>query len=245
MEEEDDRHVKHPFLAKTKKGMKKTRTNQRASPGGEMSQLTIQKGPVFSARQRTVLRYCDYIAIDAALGITADYVFSCNGIYDTNVTGTGHQPLGFDQWMTFYDHYHVVGSKLKATIIPSDTTAANAAAFGGVIVRDAAGSLSANDVTALLEQRTLGTGTCKQIPLAYDRGTVVMGNYNYAKFHGVTDLLASSVLRGDASNNPSEQAYYHVWVGPLSAGLNLPALIVSIEMEFDVVFSEPKLLNQS
>ncbi len=226
--------------------MKKSRTNNRAAlPASALGGLTIQKGPIFSPRQRTVLRYCEYVSVNPAAGVVADYIFCANGLYDPNYSGTGHQPLGFDQWMTFYDHYHVVGSKMKVTVIPSDTTAANAALFGGIVVRDSNSSLTGADSTLMLEQMTVGTGVCKQIPLVYDRGTVLTANYSYSKFHGVTDLLASSVLRGDASNNPTEQAYYHVWVGPLSAGLDGPATIFLVEMEFDTIFSEPKLIAQS
>lgn len=226
--------------------MKKSRGDSRArSIGGPAGQLTIQKGPVFSARQRTVLRYCEYVSLNPALGVSSTYVFSANGLYDPNYSGTGHQPLGFDQWMTFYDHYHVVRSSMKATIIPSDTTAANAAAFGGVLLRDSAGSMTGADVSLLLEQKPIGASAYKQIPLVYDRATVVRSIFDYGKFYGVSDLLASSVLRGDVANNPTEQAYYHIWVAPLSAGLDLPSMVLLAEIEYDVVFSEPKTLAQS
>jgi hypothetical protein len=44
-------------------------------------------------------------------GAQVNYLFSCNGLFDPNVTGTGHQPLYFDQLMAIYDHYVVLNSK--------------------------------------------------------------------------------------------------------------------------------------
>jgi hypothetical protein len=41
------------------------------------------------------------------LGNMASYQFRVNSIFDPNYTGTGHQPLGHDQWATFYNRYRV------------------------------------------------------------------------------------------------------------------------------------------
>ncbi len=223
----------------------KGKSQNRGRKNRAGSELTIQKGINFATRQRVTQRYCEYVSINPALGVIADYVFSANGIYDPNVSGTGHQPMGFDQWMALYDHYHVVSSEIKITFVPADVTAANAAGFCGVSLRDTSASLTGSDVTLMLENVVLGNMDYKQLPLAYDRGTVVHGKYSAQRFHGVTDLLASSILRGDASNNPSEQAFYHVWLGPVSGGLDLGATVVTVEITYEVIYTEPKFQAQS
>jgi hypothetical protein len=206
---------------------------------------TVQMGLNFAPRQRVTTRYCEYVSLNPSLGVISDYVFSANGIYDPNVSGTGHQPLGFDQWMGLYDHYHVVSSTIKATFVPADTTAANAAGVCGITIRDSSASLTGADVTLLLENVVLGNQDYKQLPLVYDRGTICKAHYDASLFHGVSDLLASSILRGDSINNPSEQAFYHVWIGPLSGGLDLSATTILVEIEYTIVFSEPKFQAQS
>lgn len=38
-------------------------------------------------------------------------------MFDPDITGVGHQPLGFDQWSAFYNKYTVYGSKCQITIL--------------------------------------------------------------------------------------------------------------------------------
>jgi hypothetical protein len=45
------------------------------------------------------------------------YVFRGNGPYDPDVTGTGSQPVGFDQLGLFFTSYYVVGSRIKIVLI--------------------------------------------------------------------------------------------------------------------------------
>ena len=42
------------------------------------------------------------------------HVYRVNNIYDPNETGTGHQPMGFDQLNAFYKRYLVNGCKVSA-----------------------------------------------------------------------------------------------------------------------------------
>ncbi len=54
------------------------------------------------------LRYCDRLEIDpGASSALGEHFFSCVGLFDPDITGTGHQPMGFDQYMALYDHYQV------------------------------------------------------------------------------------------------------------------------------------------
>jgi len=63
----------------------------------------IPRGPV--ARETVVtLKY--YEAFNNAAG-AIDQRFRLNSIFDPNLTGTGHQPLGYDQYSTFYGRYRV------------------------------------------------------------------------------------------------------------------------------------------
>lgn len=43
----------------------------------------------------------------------AVYDFNLNSIWDPNRTGVGHQPLGYDQWRTFYNRYRVYGVTVR------------------------------------------------------------------------------------------------------------------------------------
>lgn len=54
------------------------------------------------------LEYCSYVTLDPTLVAPAYNDFQLNSLYDPNITGAGHQPYGFDQLMTYYDHYLVI-----------------------------------------------------------------------------------------------------------------------------------------
>jgi len=57
-------------------------------------------------RMFTRLKYSEQVSVTT--GVTCQwYSFRLNNVYDPNYTGTGHQPLGFDQWNTFYNKYQV------------------------------------------------------------------------------------------------------------------------------------------
>ncbi len=59
---------------------------------------------------RTVTRldYTDQFDIVCTSGVLSVYTFNSNGLYDPDQTGTGHQPLGFDQYASQYNRYRVL-----------------------------------------------------------------------------------------------------------------------------------------
>lgn len=50
-----------------------------------------------------------------------DYQFNLNSLFDPNRTGTGHQPLGYDQWATFYNRYRVLRVFARASVVNNGT----------------------------------------------------------------------------------------------------------------------------
>lgn len=49
-------------------------------------------------------------------------VYRGNSIYDPDFTGTGHQPLGHDQYSSFYHKYCVVGAYVTVRFVPCTDT---------------------------------------------------------------------------------------------------------------------------
>ena len=86
-----------------------------------------------SSKKKVRLRYVTEITLNASgVGLSAHY-FSANGMFDPDVTGTGHQPLYYDQWMVNYEHYQVLGSKIKVTALPSQNAGSTPGVFGVVL----------------------------------------------------------------------------------------------------------------
>lgn len=175
---------------------------------------------------------------DPSVGQCADYVFSANGIYDPNISGTGHQPRYFDQLFTCYDHAIVIASKIEAYYeLPGGD-----AVMTAITLRDSSGSLiDPDDVmegryTKLkpVSDRGSGTNNVSKLTLAC----------NPNKFLAISKPLTSSVVKNSASSNPSEQAFYHCCLWALDGG-DAPQAELSVRISYTVVFVEPKQPSKS
>lgn len=65
---------------------------------------------------RTALEYYDYDEIAVTASGDAQYFYRGNSINDPNSTGSGHQPMGHDQFSLMYNRYLVLGSKITLRI---------------------------------------------------------------------------------------------------------------------------------
>lgn len=68
------------------------------------------------------LKYSEQFGMSSVAGTSGYYQFRVNSIFDPNLTGTGHQPLGHDQWANFYNRYRVRGMKYFVTFTNYNTT---------------------------------------------------------------------------------------------------------------------------
>lgn len=218
----------------TKKNRRKTRNNSWTRFNGPGLTSSSPLGKSFKM-------YTKYVETAVSLnpgvgGTPAHYVFSANGVYDPNVTGTGHQVLGFDQIMPMYDHYTVIGSRIK--IIGANTTATN---NQYLILSLSDSAVSVSDIRQLIEN-----GNCRYNILSVDQGdhgveTLTL-NFNPKRFFSHKSVMDNRALQGSIAGNPSEQAYYHITVAPMDGSSDSGVVRVHVEIEYIVVFTEPKKL---
>lgn len=183
-----------------------------------------------------------YIDMDLGLdpssgGVPATHVFSMNGLYDPDISLTGHQSLAFDNMMLFYNHYTVIGSKARMTFQNTDTSYCQTIHCQ---LKDTS-STTVNTVGAL------ENGLCKYLTLGpHGSGNaikVMTIPCSPNKFFG-KKVLQDDIYRGDASNNPTEQVYLHITCTPPS-GVDTSKVRFTIELDFISILSEPKQLAQS
>jgi hypothetical protein len=168
-------------------------------------------------------------------------------MFDPNFTGTGHQPLGFDQWVgTIYDHFTVVGSKIKVTPVQQgyDATGTNACMYG--VILDDNSKFTYTNAPQILESKqgkgavligNPGTGAGNKPKSAYR-------NFSSKRFFGAKSTVGKDLYRGGATFSPTEDAFFGVWCG--SVGGNDPDLLnFLVEIEYVAVLTEPKFLAQS
>lgn len=184
-------------------------------------------------------RYCEFnLQLNPTVGGIPDtYVFSLNGLYDPNITGTGHQPIGFDQLMLMFNHYTVLSTVAKVQFNNTDTSNAVTAALS---IKD-----TSSVVTTL--SRIIENGRCVYKVLGPETNGSSTKNLTITcsmkKFFGKT-VYTEHDFRGDASNNPPEQAYLHISVAPRTTS-DQDAVWCTVQLDYIALFHEPKLLTSS
>lgn len=104
-----------------RRGFKKFR---RGRPRKNRSRITTTTARtwVVPDRMRVKLNYQQRITLSPAAGSLANNVFRLNSLYDPDQTGTGAQPVGFDQLSALYQKYKVYGAKVRAKAVSQGTT---------------------------------------------------------------------------------------------------------------------------
>lgn len=183
-----------------------------------------------------MLRYAGQFSINAPIATAGGYVFSANGLYDPDISGTGHQPYGFDQLMAMYNHYEVLSSCIRVSCFNSSEPIGF---FIGVKLDD--NGTSTPDAELILEQPHWNAQAILSNQGA--RCVQVFNQFNQKKFFG--DKSGDRSTWGDVAANPTEQAYFIVAVVPVTSSQDVPSIPFVAEIEYKVKFHEPKELGKS
>lgn len=190
---------------------------------------------------KTTLRYVENgISVNpGAAGFADSYVFSCNGIWDPNVSGVGHQPTGFDQLMLIYQEFQVIGAKIRVEFANTDTGAHQ---IVGVAVMGTA--TEQVDTRVMIEN-----GGCKYKTITPRNGsrdftTITMG-VNPNKWLGRSKPRSVDELKGTSSGNPAQQCYFHVFAQDYGASGDTAPVGLEVQIDYIVLFTKPRELGLS
>jgi len=195
--------------------------------------FSIPSAPLFGLKTRRTLRYYTVASVSSGASAAGAYVFSANGIFDPDISGTGGQPMGFDQMMVFFNHYTVVRSRIRLVAQSNSSTlrvSAGLSVSGSSTVTTSIEQLVENGNLTFNVLEYAGTmgGAC-----TLHRSVVA------ARFQGIDDVMDDPNMRGDAASNPAEQMYYHIscWN---AASATTVTIDCQVYIEYDVVFTEPR-----
>lgn len=187
-----------------------------------------------SLKTLTKMKYHDEFNLDVpASGVPVGYVFSCNGTYDPNISGTGHQPRGHDQMATLYDHNVVIGFKARCSFVNADT---GNAVICAIMFSDSPTLLTSNE--DVLENRFVRHILCAPEGSGPAVRTMT-ARINPNKFLGRSKPLADPDLKNSAGSNPTEQVYMHVYVMSHLA-IDANVVYTQVDLEYTSVWIEPK-----
>lgn len=164
-------------------------------------------------------------------------MFSLSSLYDPDATGTGHQPIGFDQLITMYDHYTVTSATVR---VQFSTVDANNAQI--VIL-----SLQDKLATTTNAGTVIENGRCVYSVLGPRGGNRQVVELTMNVDHSA--FFARSVLNGDkymggSTYSPTEQCYLHVGIMGVT-GADTAGASFTTEIVYHAKFSEPTLLDPS
>lgn len=212
----------------------------------------------------TTLKYCQRVTFDSNLdGQSLIQTFSANSCYDPDSTGTGHQPMNFDQLCGvngFFTKYTVIGSKICVQMLTSQNN--NSIVFVHKGETNSVPSVT-DDITKLLEQ---GNICYKLVPQQHQGGSPAntsVGGTGLQRtirctFSPVKDgmvskgnVLSDGNLTANFNANPATQYYYTIGVSPMEpdtgSGVkeDIGRIDCLVTIHYRVHFSDPRIQAQS
>lgn len=187
-------------------------------------------------RSRVILTYGD--VLDLTQGAPTATYFLRASAYDPDLTGTGEQPVGFDQWMEFYTNFLVTRARLRTSWGAISNTNVNY-----LCSQYMTRSLSIpSSVAGVLGQPYLKQAVGNQYkPVVLDSGWQSMADFFGEK---ETEYRANDAFWGTSSADPTVPARFALWGSTLDGATNFPSNVVA-HLELEVEFFNRTQLNAS
>lgn len=186
--------------------------------------------------------YYDYeLSLAGTSGILTVSYFRTNDVYDPWQTGSGHQPIGFDQAMLFWEQFAVFSSKISVTFV-SDTAIPVRV---GVYLSPDTNNPTANEVieNGYVKSSVISgiqTGTSKNITTI----DLTCDNMKYYQMSSKETYFANPNFVGTVASSPVEGAYFGVFAFSMATA-NTFQVYYDVTISYDVRFQEPRKISHS
>lgn len=176
---------------------------------------------------QTTVRYQETLTLSSTAGALYGYVYNLNGLFDPNQSGTGHQPLYFDQLMGIYNHYIVIGSRITCTFTAWD----NPCPVNVTLSPNDDSTIAPASFTAIAEQSSATMGVVSPAV-----GPVKLFlNWSMKKAYGPNP--PTNLLRGNATVNPTETSCATIAVQS-SDTVSTTVTTVTVQISYITQFTE-------
>jgi len=191
-------------------------------------------------------KYVSTVTIGNEGGDYGFWNWSCNGMYGPEGVLAGHQPYYFDQLSAIYNHYTVVGAKIKLTLQNLATGGESAEpAPDRCVVLASCISDSESFITnhRIVQERPSGrTHVLGPANSAAGQKTLYM-SWSAKKAFG-SAAISDPNLQGTSAANPSEQQWFYIGIENNPAG-DFDKVCVTAEVEYIAVWQELKSIATS
>lgn len=200
----------------------------------------------FPGIMRNTLKYVSNIVLNGET-VTSPYVFQVNGLYDPDITSTGHQPSNYDVWKTIYRTWCVTDARFTMQLCPRGDANSNSY-YGFIVTEDSSVVSSSTGTNELMEQpfsmysATPGGDGYSNLP----QGPLTARIPIHTWFGAMRSVMVQDpTCRGTASANPTRPLYAVMWASPVNGGTGNGSINFRVEIEFDVVWMEPTITVHS
>lgn len=192
---------------------KPTRKTRRRRTAKSKKTMVLYKNPSNPIPDSTIVKHkycCRGVRQLSASAATTNLIFRANGMYDPEYSSSQarqHQPFFFDQMGELYNHYTVLGSKIRVKIwTDGDVDQDNDPMNVCLQLKDAA--QSPVDAFAVREQPDAVYTTV----IGHQRPHNLTKGFSAAKFFGKSrkNISGEAELRGTPTADPGELAYFIV-----------------------------------
>lgn len=218
----------------------KKRTYRRKK-SNKITTVMIPRNRVQPDRLFVKLSYNDIKLLQSLAGSGVAHVYRANSCFDPDFTGTGEQPVGYDQWSSFYNRYRVHASKIDVKFIVTNTTTPDNAI--GVSVTPS----SQTNAIGIFEDY-IGNTYSKWDVLGPNTGTSKSDLSNYisiSKFQGKPGVKYDDVNSALIDGNPGRQSFWHIFAQTMNTGAGTTNIRYISRITYYVEFYERKSLDES
>lgn len=204
-------------MPRKKTKAKRSRRFRRKNKGPCMS--VSRFGPMCD-RHRCVLRYTQRLGTGSA--VFPLYRFSCNSIYDPDISGVGTQPNGHDQLAAFYNRYVVRFAEIKVRF-----------ASASAISRACIAVTNGNYIFANYEELAQCTRAKQRVLPDVTKDTVgrtITMRVDLKKLYG-RPSLADDRCQADFGSSPQEAAQFVIGLQNMD-GISATSAYLDVEIKY-------------
>jgi len=217
---------------KKKKGYKRKTYRKK----GYKNRITaVSNLAPIAPRYVTKMKYMETIATD---GSFRDYVWLLNGLFDPNFTGSGHQPLGYDQLAVLYNRYRVTKVSYTIRAVCTESTGVYNVAIYPSNQTDGFSTMS-----QIMEQPRARAGI-----VVLNKPLTFKGSLDLAKVVGVKKEVYMADDRFQSQNGtvPAESISLHTYVSNLTGGTaGSGSVTLNVHLTFHCEWYDTNQLSQS
>lgn len=209
-----------------KKRKGRRRTTRRKPKRRRINSMIVRGPQIVPDKLFTTLKYSD-LKTFTGTGLQR-HTYRGNSLFDPDFTGGGTQPLGFDQWATFYSRYKVHSASLSLRIMNISTSQA----VQVVLVPTITSLLTSGNIQDVAN-----------MPYARSKFIQIAGGNAFSMLRNniMTKVIRGENIRDDdysalITSNPIKQYHWHIAIQDITSLLDIINVTIQTQITFKCEF---------